>query len=317
MIKVILLFSIAGLSFNCSHFKGRNDDTPPPHIKSDVSTLEQSPESSSSPQEETSSHEKVKSRLGIILGPGSVKSFAHLGVLKELERAQLPISYIVGIEWGALIGGLYAETGKINDTDWKIYKLQELKLSRTNWLIGGSKVLTIQVYDDFFEKNLNNTHLHNLKIPFACPSLSIASGNLVWQESGSLKRSLEKCMPSPPMFGPDSKSSSLWMAALFSGRKAIDFLRKKGIDVIIYVDVLGSGPHLESKEVRSEYLSSLIWHEVKQSQANLPDYENLIKIKPNTLRFKLYDFSARSSLSAAGSQAAERVISNLVENYDF
>ena len=131
-------------------------------------------------------------KLGIILGPGSVKAFAHTGIIKELEKARIPISYIVGIEWGALVGGLYATNTKINDTEWKLYKLQAKKLSKDHWLLGKDNAKTIKDYDSFFSRNIGKSSIGDLKIPFACPSTSLWSGVTIWQEAGSLKRAIER-----------------------------------------------------------------------------------------------------------------------------
>lgn len=252
-------------------------------------------------------------KLGIVLGPGSVKAFAHTGVIKELVQAGIPISYIVGIEWGALVGGLYAINEKINDTEWKLYKLQSKKLDEPGWFESNKKTMTIHSYDDFFAQNLAELNIDQLKIPFACPSISIWSGTIVWQEAGPLKRAVERCMPSPPLFQPKGP----WMAALFSSEEAIEFLRKKGMDVVLFVDVLGKSQPLTTKQMMSEFTSSLLWQELKNDLARIKTSQGIVKIEPNTLKFHIYDFSARSSLSAAGVQAGQKAADILVENYDF
>ena len=49
-----------------------------------------------------------KPKIGLVLSGGGAKGFAHLGVLKEIERAGIKIDYIGGTSMGAIIGGLYA-----------------------------------------------------------------------------------------------------------------------------------------------------------------------------------------------------------------
>ena len=252
-------------------------------------------------------------KLGIVLGPGSVKAFAHTGVLKELEKANIPISYIVGIEWGALVGAMYASSAKINDTEWKLYKLQATKLGKKHWLLGKEKSKTVEAYSAFIKNNLANAKFNNLKIPFACPSISIWSGVTVWQEAGKLQRAIERCMPSPPLFQPKSP----WMASLFSSEEAVKFLRKKGMDVVLYVDVLGKGMPLNTEELMAEFTSALLWQELRNDVSRIKNSNGVVKAEVKTIKFKLYDFSARSSLSSAGSQAGRRAVDEIVQNYNF
>ena len=50
-------------------------------------------------------------RVGVVLSGGGASGIAHVGVLKALEEAQIPIDYIAGTSMGALVGGMYAMGG--------------------------------------------------------------------------------------------------------------------------------------------------------------------------------------------------------------
>src|SRR5690348_12640780 len=67
-------------------------------------------------------------KVGIILGPGGAKALAHAGVLKELQKARIPIQNVIGLEWGALIGGLFAQRGQAHEMEWKLIKLERQSL---------------------------------------------------------------------------------------------------------------------------------------------------------------------------------------------
>jgi NTE family protein len=64
---------------------------------------------------------RVLPKIGVILGPGGMKTFAHLGVLREMNRARIPVHAIVGLEWGAVMAGAFATQGQINDAEWKAF----------------------------------------------------------------------------------------------------------------------------------------------------------------------------------------------------
>lgn len=301
ILKWFLILSLMG----CGHIQSRKD------LKLENATAAE-PEQQR-PEEVPQPQEKEPSKLGVILGPGSVKAFAHTGLIKELTKAGIPISYLVGIEWGALVGGLFAINGKINDTEWKLYKLQARELNKSNWFSDENKNFTVQEYRDFFSQNFAEHSMNNLAVPFACPSVSIWSGVIVWQETGPLRKAVERCMPSPPLFKPKGP----WMAAMFSSQEAIDFLRKKGMNVILFVDVLGKSQPLSTKELMTEYTSALLWHQLKKEISNTLSTQQVLKINVNTLQFHLYDFSARSSLVSSGVQAGQKVVEELIKKYDF
>ena len=65
-------------------------------------------------------------KVGLVIGGGGAKGAAAIGILKELERAQIPVDYIAGTSIGAIIGGLYAQGYRADD-------LEKLFCSQ-NWL---------------------------------------------------------------------------------------------------------------------------------------------------------------------------------------
>src|SRR4051794_21735458 len=67
-------------------------------------------------------------KIGLILGPGAFKTFSHLGVLREFEKSGFKVQAIVGMEWGSLVGAIYAMKGRANDLEWQLSKLKKSDL---------------------------------------------------------------------------------------------------------------------------------------------------------------------------------------------
>ena len=61
-----------------------------------------------SAQEEKESKEPPRKKVAVVLSGGGAKGMAHIGVLKVLEKAGIPVDYITGTSMGSIIGGLYA-----------------------------------------------------------------------------------------------------------------------------------------------------------------------------------------------------------------
>lgn len=112
-------------------------------------------------------------KVAVILGPGGVKSFAHAGVLKELIKAKIPISAVIGIEWGALVAGIFAQNGQVHEVEWKLYKLQKADLPGKGLFSSRFKAESIKVLNDYFHRNLKGNQVDRARVAFGCPSLSM------------------------------------------------------------------------------------------------------------------------------------------------
>src|ERR1700691_5199496 len=69
-------------------------------------------------------------KVAVILGPGGAKALAHVGVLAAFQQQRIPVQKVIGLEWGALVGALYASKGQVHDVEWKLYKMEQRSLPR-------------------------------------------------------------------------------------------------------------------------------------------------------------------------------------------
>lgn len=273
------------------------------------------PEIHSSTKEE---EEEEPIKVGLLLGPGGVKSFAHTGVIRELLKAQIPIDFVVGMEWGALIGGVFATEGQIHNTEWKLYKLQRKNLFQKKGFFGQKgEPISVGNLGEFMKSSFGQKKFHQMKVGFACPSVSLRSGAIRWRERGSLQRGVEYCWPYPPLFKPKGD----WVAAPFALVESMEYLKNQGVGLIIFVNVMDVGDLFGPEQIKEDYKSSLIWQEVRRSLRDGEKYvsQNLgvevIQVK--TRKFKLYDFDKRQSLVLAGEQAGRQAVKRLLPKYGF
>ena len=109
-------------------------------------------------------------KVGLILGPGGMKAYAHIGVLRELQRARVPVTAVAGLEWGAIIGGLYSVQGQANDAEWKAFKLREADLPSSGFLSSRAKAQPISTLNEFLETSFGTGAIEKAKIDFGCPA---------------------------------------------------------------------------------------------------------------------------------------------------
>ncbi len=139
-------------------------------------------------------------KIGLALGSGAARGFVHIGILKVLEKNNIPIDYIAGSSIGALVGGIYAATKDVSyleklalNTDWvKIIRLTDPAFG--NGLIAGDKV------KDFIRDSLKGHSFTDLKIPFSVVATDLVSGEPVVFRGGDMASVIRASISIPFIF---------------------------------------------------------------------------------------------------------------------
>ncbi len=252
-------------------------------------------------------------RIGLILGPGGMKAYAHLGILKELQRAHIPVSSLVGIEWGAVIGAAYALQGQVNEAEWKSFRLRESDVPGNGFLSAKVKSETIQSLNAFLGTIFAKSALDRARIDFACPSYNIRSEKFQWNNKGSVHEALARCVPYQPYYTDNNG----WMAEPFSVSEAAAYLRAKGANIIVFANVLAQGELFPSKLFGEQFSETLLWAEVRRelNRPKIPGVDWVINV--NTTDHGLTDFEGRRAMMEQGARAAQDIVAKLSSQYGF
>lgn len=141
-------------------------------------------------------------RIGIALGSGAGRGWAHIGVLKVLDRAGIEIEIVCGTSVGALIGGIYLAGGLEALEEWardlnKLRILRYLDVRLTGGgLIGGDRLMST------LAKNLGDLGIEDLPVPFAAVATELPTGHEIWLRSGRLIDALRASFALPGIFTP-------------------------------------------------------------------------------------------------------------------
>ncbi len=232
-------------------------------------------------------------RIGLVLGGGGARGAAHIGVLKELERLQIPVDAIAGTSMGAIVGGLYA-TGVsaaelehlVSSLDWaaalsdapersdlSFRRRQDDRDFPINFELGvrgtdfvlPKGVLHGQKLDLLLrELTLHASHVRDfdeLPIPFRAIASDIVAGEAVVLDSGDLANAIRASMSVPGVFTPAQIGGKMLVDGGLIGNLPIDVMKTMGVDVIIAVDVefpLYKPEELESVLTISEQMLTIL-----------------------------------------------------------
>jgi NTE family protein len=149
-------------------------------------------------------------RLGLALGAGVARGWAHIGVIKALTRYGIKPDFISGTSIGAVVGGIHA-AGKLEALEtWargmnRLRMLRQLDLRLSGGgLLGGEKLARTM------RAELGETRIEDLLLGFSAVAGDLVTGHEVWLEEGDLVDSIRASMSLPGVFHP-VKHKGRWL----------------------------------------------------------------------------------------------------------
>lgn len=174
-------------------------------------------------------------KVGLALGGGSARGFAHMGVISVLEKEGIPIDIVTGCSMGSIIGGIYACGCDINYLDSFIRaidlkKLYDYTVPSRGYVRGNKIQMLIQLLT-------RNYTFSQTTLPFACIAVDMESGELVTFTEGPLHEAIRASISIPGVFVPHEYNGHLYVDGGVLDRNAIDAALGIGSEFVIASDV--------------------------------------------------------------------------------
>ncbi|WEN41694.1 putative NTE family protein [Thauera sp. GDN1] len=176
--------------------------------------------------------------IGLALGSGAARGWAHLGVLQELAREGIAPQIITGCSIGAFVGAAAASGDLDKLVRWaETLKWQDvvslLDVSLRGGLIKGQKLI------DFFERNFVDRDFTELDQRFACVATELSTGREIWLHEGSVSAAVRASIALPGLMTPVLHQGRMLVDGGLVNPVPVSLCRAMGADVVIAVD-LGS-----------------------------------------------------------------------------
>jgi NTE family protein len=284
-------------------------------------------------------------RIALVLSGGGARGFAHIGVLRVLHEARIPVHAVWGTSMGAVIGGAYA-AGRTPDelvelvqtTDWDAVladrpprealsarrREEDLVLpSRVEFALGldgltlplataGNSRLELALAR-LLPEGMHDRASNALPIPFGSVASDLLTGELVDQANMPVFQALRASLSVPGVFAPVRVGSRLLADGGLVRNLPVDLARAAGAELIIAVNVgTPLGPESElvsSLGVARQMLAILTEQNVMRSLSELAPGD--ILVAPDLSGVSFMDFKSYTRAMAAGEAAARRVIDRL------
>jgi NTE family protein len=143
-----------------------------------------------------------KQGIALALGGGAARGWAHIGVLRALEEAEIRINMIAGTSIGALVGGCYL-AGRLDELEHFARGLTKRKMfGLLDFHLGGNGILGGMKLDARMRQHMDGLTFENLDRPFVCVASEIRTGHEIWLSSGSLITAMRASYALPGVFEP-------------------------------------------------------------------------------------------------------------------
>ena len=232
----------------------------------------------------------IRKKVGVVLSGGGAKGMAHIGVLKVLEKAGIPVDIVTGTSMGSIIGGLYAigynansldSMVRVQDWSYVITDKEDLRnQSLSDWQKQNTYFFTTGI--TLGEKDMNAGGIikgknlaelfnqlcvgftdsldftRDLPIPFACAATDIITNDEVDFHSGRLPQAMRASMAIPAAFSPVRLGDKVLVDGGLKNNYPADLAREMGADIIIGVTVQGAPKTAEDMGGTMSIISQIV-----------------------------------------------------------
>lgn len=255
--------------------------------------------------------------VGLALGGGAARGFAHIGVLEVFEEAKIPIDMVAGCSCGAIIGALYAagisarqQHDLIRDLRWNHISTLSLLprgFSSLHFSLKGFPLgmLDLDKLISWLQGVMGEVNrFEQLRLPFAAVATDIVSDELVIMNDGPIGPAVRASCSVPGVFTPYRRDNRLLVDGGVIANLPVDVVRQMGAEYVIGVDLLPApGLHQREPENIVEVSFTSIYALMRANQGYSEQAD--CTITPKIEQFSLMDLTAAEGLIAAGRAAAE------------
>lgn len=192
-------------------------------------------------------------KLALVLSGGAAKGYAHIGVIKELEKHGIVPDLIVGTSMGALIGGMYASGKTVEELENMALKFNKIGNFSLFSTLFKDNMISIKKIKKIIEKEFNNKTYEDCKIKFVSIATDVENAKEVRFSSGMLKQGVMASISIPAVFPRCKINNHLYADGGMMNNLPEDVAKELIPDaVVLSVDVIGEySKQLENMKLKT------------------------------------------------------------------
>jgi NTE family protein len=179
-------------------------------------------------------------KLGLALGGGAARGFAHVGVIAALEEAGIKVDMVVGTSAGALVGAIYASGKSATQLQDVAMKMEEAEI--TDWTLPflNRGVLRGDALALYVNRQISHKLIESLPIPLGIVATDLRSGQGVLFRQGDTGLAVRASSAVPSVFNPVKIGDREYVDGGLVAPVPVRYAKQMGAELIIAVDISAS-----------------------------------------------------------------------------
>jgi NTE family protein len=250
----------------------------------------------------------VRPKVGLALGGGGARGFAHIGALRVLEQEKIPIDFVVGTSVGSLIGALYADQGRLIDAEITALEVQEEDLFdyRAFAILSGGLVKGDRL-ESFLRAKLKHQAIEEMAVPFAAVAVDLESGRTVIFRRGAVAPAVHASCAIPGVFVPVQIDGRTYVDGGVTNPVPASVARDLGAEVVIAMAIPPPAPGKVARNPLGVAYRAVSIMAAEIGKLRAGDADVVIETRANR-QIDPDDFSQKRALIEAGEAAARAAL---------
>ncbi len=237
-------------------------------------------------------------KIGLALGGGAARGFAHVGVIAVLEEAGLRPQVVVGTSAGSLVAALYASGKSSAQLQQTALNMEEVAI--TDWMLPiiGRGMFRGDALARYVNELVSGRLLENMVIPLGIVATDLGSGNAVLFQKGDTGSAVRASSAVPAVFVPVKINGREYVDGGLVSPVPVRYARQMGADVVVAVDI-SNPPEANTADGTLQILLqtfAIMGKTINQYELAGAD----VVVRPSLVGLKSADFTSRQRAIDAG-----------------
>ena len=252
---------------------------------------------------------KAPARIGLALGGGAARGFAHVGVIQVLEEAGIRPDMVVGTSAGSLVAALYASGRNGAQLQQVAESLEEAALTDWTLSIFGRGALKGEALARYVSSLVNHKLIEEMPMPLGIVATDLGSGQGVLFRRGSTGTAVRASSAVPSVFQPVTIAGRDYVDGGLVSPVPVGFARQMGADLVIAVDISSPPEGQATGDSLQILLQTFAIMSKSINRFELKEAD--VVVRPALAGVKSADFTAKRRSIEAGRRAMQQALPQL------
>ena len=246
-------------------------------------------------------------RIGLALGGGAARGFAHIGVIQVLEEAGIKPDLVVGTSAGSLVAALYAAGRNGVELATLAQSMDEGAI--TDWAFPGRGLIRGEALARYVREQTGQRSIEQMKLPLGIVATDLDSGAPILFQRGDIGMAVRASSAVPAVFQPVKIGTREYVDGGLVSPVPVRFARQMGADLVLAVDISSPPDGAPTGDPFKMLMQTFSIMGKSINHFELRDAD--VVVRPRLQGVGSADFTARSRAIAAGREAAQLALAEL------